>query len=113
MAARHLGREKQRRPSARESLRGIILGSHLADAIRRSNLRPGKTPSHRLLVMSAYAARPSPRSGYAAFPPPPSRSFGHGLERLRRLSVSVSGEGGEAGRDHLSGLSGAGQRPEA
>lgn len=43
MAARHLGREKQRRPSARESLRGIILGSHLADAIRRSNLRPGKT----------------------------------------------------------------------
>lgn len=42
MAARHLGREKQRRPSARESLRGIILGSHLADAIRRSNLRPGQ-----------------------------------------------------------------------
>jgi hypothetical protein len=50
---------------------------------------------------------PGPVSRYAAFAPPPSGSFGHGLERLRRLPV--------AGKGHLpSALLGGGlvQKPE-
>jgi hypothetical protein len=35
------------------------------------------------------------RSGCAAFSPPPSRSFGHGLQRLCRFSVADAGEGDE------------------
>jgi hypothetical protein len=47
---------------------------------------------------SAYAARPGPGLGYAAFPPPPSRDFGHGLQRLRRLPIAGPGKRDETRR---------------
>jgi hypothetical protein len=43
------------------------------------------------------ATRPGPTSSYAALPPPPSRSFGHGLQGLGSLAVGDTGESDERG----------------